>query len=284
MKKYFTGLFFSFSFFTALAGNENFLPGARTSGMGYCGLTLVDIWGAQHNQANLGFIQQYHAGAYYENRFGLKETGYKNVAFILPVGKTNGFSVVANQYGYKQYTESKYGLGYGKKLTEGFGLGLQINYNSLRLGDIYGKKQTLTAEFGIRAKLLDKLTFAAHIYNVSRTMLNQSLTKEYIPTCIRTGIEYSLSNTAKILFENESTINYKTNFRIGAEYTLKQKMFFRTGFNAYPFSAAFGFGYKYKSLQFDASANYHQILGFSPNLSLQFSFGNKAPNTIEVPQ
>lgn len=278
VKKLIAGLFLFLLATLSFGGNENNLPGARTSGMGYCGLTLTDIWGVQHNQANLGFISNYSAGAYYENRFGLKETGFKNVGAMLPVGNSNGFLITANQFGYSQYTEAKYGLGYGRKLGEGFGMGIQINYNSMRFGDIYGKKQSLTAELGIRAKLLEKLTFGAHIYNFSRTLLTNDV-QEYIPTTIRTGIEYTFSESAKVLFENESSINYKTNFRLGIEYTLKQKVYLRTGVNTYPFSAGFGFGYKYKTLQMDVAANYHQVLGFSPGVSLHVNFGKN--KTIE---
>ncbi len=265
-------LIFTISFHS-IGGNDNFYPGSRIAGMGYAGLTTTDLWGAQHNQANLGYIYKYAFGAFYENRYGLKETGFKSVAGVIPAFKTSAFSVSANQFGYSQYTEAKYGLGYGQRFSEGFSMGMQINYNTIRFGDNYGKKQTVTAEFSVRAKLIDKLTFAGHIYNLSRALIIKNEPKEFIPTIIRTGIEYKFSDVARVVFENESTINFKTNFRLGAEYTLKKKISFRTGINTYPFSAAFGFGYKYKSINLDVAANYHQVLGFSPNLSLHVEFG-----------
>jgi hypothetical protein len=256
------------------AGNDNYLTGARPGGMGFCGLTLSDLWGAQHNQANLAFLDHYSAGVYYENKFNLKETALKSFAAAIPAGKTGGFGVTATQFGSTNYTEGKYGVGYAHKLAEHFSAGLQLNYNCIRLGDIYGKKQAFTAEFGIRARLIEPLTLGAHIYNVSRTQLNQ-YANEYIPTVLRIGLEYRFSKAVFLLTETSTTIRYKTNIKAGIEYNLKEKVYFRAGINTCPFLSSFGIGYRQKILHLDIAAAYHQVLGFSPNVSLHLSFGQK---------
>lgn len=274
MKKLFLLAGFLFSLQCLMAGNDNFPTGARMGGMGFCGLTVSDVWGAQHNQANLAFLQQYSAGVYYENKFNLKETALKSFAGAVPLGKAGSFGLTATQFGYTNYTESKYGLAYARKLAEHFSAGLQLNYNSTRLGDIYGRKQSFTAEFGIRARLIEPLTLGAQVYNVSRTQLHD-YANEYIPTILRIGLEYRFSKAVFMLAETETTIQHKTNIKTGVEYNLKDKVFLRAGINTYPFMATFGAGYKQKILHIDIAAAYHQVLGFSPNVSLHVTFGRK---------
>lgn len=256
------------------AGNDNFATGARMGGMGFCGLTVGDIWGAQHNQANLAFVNRYSAGVYYENKFNLKETALKSFAGALPMGRAGSFGITATQFGYTQYTESKYGLAYARKLAEHFSMGLQLNYNSIRLGDIYGRRQNFTAEFGLRARLLEPLTLGAHVYNVSRTQLNE-YANEYIPTILRIGLEYRFSKAVFMLAETETSINSKTNIKTGVEYNLKEKVYLRAGVNTNPFLASFGIGYQHQLIHIDMAAAYHQVLGFSPNISLHVEFGRK---------
>ncbi|HYG51401.1 MAG TPA: hypothetical protein VD905_10885 [Flavobacteriales bacterium] len=259
----------------AIAGNDNFAIGARQLGLGGCGLTLRDIWASQHNQANLGWMHQYSAGMYYENKFLLRETALKNISAAIPVGNIGAFGLVATQFGYTNYNQSKYGLGYGMRIAEGFAAGLQFNYHALRLGDIYGTKTAFTAEFGLNTKLIEKLSFGAHVYNVSRTMLTKTPTNEFIPTIVRLGLQYDFSEAVIALLETESTINYSTNIKMGVEYNIKQKFYMRAGINTQPFQSSFGIGYQYKLMYVDVAACYHQVLGFTPALSLHCNFGQK---------
>lgn len=256
------------------AGNENYTLGARQAGMGGCGLTLRDVWGAQHNQANLAYLTNYSFGAYYENKFLLKETALKSFSGVIPAGNAGGFGLVGTQFGYTNYNQLKVGLAYGRKIAENFSAGLQLNYNAIRLGDVYGSKKTFTAEFGINAKLIDKLTFGAHVYNVSRSLLTKN-NNEFIPTTVRFGLQYDFSTAVIALVETETTINQKTNIKFGVEYNLKQKFYLRAGINTNPFLASFGFGYHYKMAYIDIAAAYHQVLGFTPAISFHLNFGGK---------
>lgn len=267
---------------SAKAGNENYTLGARQAGLGGCGLTLRDVWGTQHNQANLAFIDNYTFGAYYENKFLLKETALKSFAGAVPLGNAGTFGLVGTQFGSVNYNQLKIGLGYGMKIAENFSAGVQLNYNSLRLGDIYGSKNSFTAEFGINARLIEKLTFGAHIYNVSRTLLTKE-NNEFIPTTIRLGLEYKFSEAVFALIETESTINQNTNMKFGVEYNLKRQFYLRAGINTNPFLASFGFGYNYKMVYIDIAAAYHQVLGFTPALSFHLKLGGEKKKELSEP-
>ena len=83
-KSYLTILCIATAFFSK-AGNEDLPLGARSSGMGNASVSLSDVWSAHHNQAGLGFVRDISAGAYYENRFLLKELSIKGGVVALPV-------------------------------------------------------------------------------------------------------------------------------------------------------------------------------------------------------
>jgi hypothetical protein len=49
----------------------------------------------------------------------------------------------------------------------------------------------------------------------------------------------------------------------------------RLGFGSDPSQYAFGFGWKLKTFRLDVAAGYHQVLGFSPQVSLTYQMDKK---------
>ncbi|MBC7864528.1 MAG: hypothetical protein IAF38_16255, partial [Bacteroidia bacterium] len=93
----------------------NFNLGARSAAMGGASSTLHDVWSAQNNQAGLGYVDKIEVGAYYENRFLLKELSYSAFCAAIPVKKIGTFGVTMTSFGYNVFRQSKVGLGYGMK-------------------------------------------------------------------------------------------------------------------------------------------------------------------------
>ncbi|MFN5370782.1 MAG: hypothetical protein ACK5B6_04895 [Bacteroidia bacterium] len=76
----------------AKAGGEFLTVGARSAGLAHASVTLGDVWSVFHNPAGIASLQRISAGVYYENRFGLPETGLRAGAVALPFGK-NAFGL-----------------------------------------------------------------------------------------------------------------------------------------------------------------------------------------------
>jgi len=274
MKKQFFIYLFSACLSAAFAGNDNYLVGARSAGIAHASVTLSDIWAIHHNQAGLAFLENPSASVYYENRFMVKEMGLSSVAFAMPT-KTGTFGIVYHNFGYSRYAETKVGLAYGRKLSEKFSVGIQLNYNTLRLGDIYGKNQALTGEIGVRAKLTDELTFGVHVYNISRAKL-ADYNNEFIPTIMRLGADYKISKKVFIAAEAQKDIDHKIIFKSGIEYHVIEAIFLRAGISTNPVLNTFGFGLNLKNIQLDVAASWHQVLGFSPQVSLTYNFNKQS--------
>jgi hypothetical protein len=234
--------------------------------------TFTDIWGIFHNQAALGYIESTTAGAFYESRFLMPELAYAGFAGATPLGN-GAIGVSFSNFGYSVYREGKFGLAYGMKLANRFSMGVQINYQTTRITvEDYGNTGVLTAEVGFRMEVSDKVTAAAHIYNPTRTEIN-SFASERLPTVIRLGLGYQISEELLFAAEAEKDIDQNALFRGGIEYRPVEMLYLRVGASNEPNLFSFGLGLRFKSFQFDMATSYHSLLGYSPQVSLTFNPG-----------
>ena len=275
-KNYLTILCIAIAFFSK-AGNEDLPLGARSSGMGNASVSLSDVWSAHHNQAGLGFLRDFSAGAYYENRFLIKELSIEGGVAALPV-KGGTFGLCISNFGYSLYHENKYSLSFAKAFGDKLSAGIAMDYLTTKIGEGYGSKGVLAAEFGIQAKPLKGLTIGAHVFNPTRAKL-ADYNNERLPTVIRFGGDYNFSDKVKVAVETEKDIAQKAIFKAGIEYKPVKELYLRAGVGTNPTLTSFGFGLNLKSIQIDVSANYHQTLGFSPQIGLTYIFKKETKKT-----
>lgn len=256
--------FFSFS------GNDNFHIGARNSGMGNTGLTLADVWAIRYNQAALADVSEMSAGISYESRFLTKSLGIQSFAFALPT-KNGTFGLNYTGFGDNLYRETKLGLGYGMKLSDKFNLGIRLNYHSLRLGNNYGKANSLTFEIGFVAKPTKNLEIGFHLFNPTSVKLND-YQNEIIPVVINMGISYKFSDKLRTNIELEKDIDSPYSVKVGFEYLPLDFLYIRAGITTNPNMPTIGFGIKKKQFNIDFSTGFHPNLGITPALGMTYKF------------
>lgn len=261
------------------AGNEDFSIGARSAAMGNASVSLSDVWSAQHNQAGLGFLHDPSAGVYYEDRFMLKELSVKGAVLAMPV-KGGAFGLCFSNFGYSLYSENKYGLSFAKAFGDKFSMGIAMDYLTTKIAEGYGKKGVFAAEIGLQAKPMKGLNIGAHVYNPTRTKL-ATYNKERIPTIIRLGGDYTFSDKVTLAVESEKDIAQKAIFKAGIEYRAVKEFYLRAGISTNPTLSSFGFGINLKNFKLDLSANYHQTLGFSPQLGMTYMFSKTEKTEIK---
>lgn len=253
----------------ALAGNDNLHFGARSAGMAHSSVTLSDVWSTHHNQAGLAWFKTPQAGVFFQNRFMLKNLNYMGFAYAHPT-KSGAFGISYTSFGSKLYGESKAGLSYAIKFNDKISGGVQMNYHNTRILN-YGSTSAFTIELGMQAKLTKKLMIGAHLFNPTRTKM-ANYNDERIPTIFRMGLNYKFSDKVFMTTEVEKDIDYRAVFRAGIEYMASDKVYFRGGVGTNPTLAAFGLGVKLENFQFDIASTYHQVLGFTPEISLNYNF------------
>jgi hypothetical protein len=259
--------------FIANAGNEDFPIGARSAAMGNASVSLSDVWSAQHNQAGLAFVRNISAGAYYENRFLIKELSIKGAVIALPI-KAGTFGLCISNFGYSFYHENKYSLSFSKAFGNKLSAAVAMDYLTTKIAEGYGSIGVLAAEVGILARPLENLSIGLHVFNPTRTKL-ADYNNERVPTIIRFGGDYIFSNKVILAVETEKDMAKKASFKAGIEYKVVKEFYLRAGISTSPTLGSFGFGINLQNLKIDFSANYHQTLGISPQLGLTYIFAKK---------
>lgn len=253
------------------ASNGDGPIGPRSAALGHASSCLYDVWSTRNNQGSLGFVRQTEVGAFYENRFFVKELTQSGFAAALPIKKgTFGFSY--SSLGYKLYRESQASLSYAMLLGENISAGVAFDYLNTKIADIYGQANAFTGSVGLTAKLIPQVTVSAHVYNPFRVKITD-YNNEKVPTIFKFGAQYIFSKKVFLVAEAEKTSAQKINIKGGIEYNPSSLIYIRVGGASYPTQAAFGVGVNYNGLKIDVSSMYHSVLGLSPQIGLSYAFG-----------
>jgi hypothetical protein len=255
----------------ATSSNGDGPIGVRSAALGHASSTLFDVWSARNNQGSLGFVRKTEVGAFYENRFFVKELSQSGFAVAAPI-KKGTFGISYSSLGYNLYRESQATLSYGMKLSENVSAGIGVDYLNTKIADIYGQAHAFTGSFGLTAKILPQMVVSTHIYNPFRAKIT-NYNNEKIPTIFKLGAQYIFSKKVFIVAEAEKTSAKKINIKGGIEYNPSSLIYLRVGGSSYPTQAAFGLGVNYNGLKIDMSTSYHNVLGFSPQIGLSYAFG-----------
>lgn len=231
--------------------------------------TQKDLWSIYHNQAGLAYLESPQAGVFYENKFLISEMGYGGFAAAYALG-VGTIGIDYSSFGYDAYNQGKLGLAYGLKLSKGTALGAQINYHHISISaEDYGKTNALTAELGFLVDLSPRISLGVHIFNITRTKLND-FDDERIPTVLRFGAGYEISDEVMVTAEVEKDIDRDEVFKCGIEYRPVEVLYLRVGASNAPGLFSFGFGLNMGAFQLDLASTYHSVLGYSPQASLTF--------------
>lgn len=257
-------------FESAIASGEWTSNGGRSAAMGFSSVAVTDFWSVNNNQAGMAFYDKTAAGIYYENRYLIKEMASQSGAFTLKtrhgvIGASIGYSGDAN------YSNTRAGLGYAMKFGNRFAAGIQLDYIGTTLGEEYGKRSNITFDAGIMVRITEQLMFGAHTFNPMHVKLSD-YNNESIPATLNAGFAYTFTDKLILTAEAYKNSEFPMEFRSGAEYKLSRIAYARLGLSTNPARYTFGFGLEMKNLTIDLSSSYHQILGYSPQFSLQYSF------------
>ncbi len=244
--------------------------GTRSASMANASIGNEDIWAYHHNPGALGFVTQGGAGITYQDRFLLRELQIQALTVVCPLQK-GVFSAGVQNQGYTSFKAYRAGMGYSMKLAENLAAGIQLNYQGIRLTDYYGSKNTVTAAFGLLAKVGESWKFGFSVFNLGRAKLSE-FQDDRLTTVMRLGATYIISDKLFFTAEAAKNVDYPVQFKGGMEYEAFDHFFLRAGIANNPIEVCFGFGYRWKKISFDAGSAYHQVLGWSPSFAFNYFF------------
>jgi hypothetical protein len=261
-----------FAFWPAMALGQNYPASAKSASLGHASVALSDLWSSYNNQAGLAFLEAPELGVFFENRFLMQELNAQGLAFAMPFKKMGGtLGVNLYRFGYSNFNDNKLGVTFAKKFGKVFSAGIQLNLHYFQQGGSYESILTATGELSMLLFLAENWTLGAHVFNPTRTSM-ASFDREKIPTVFRLGTAYAFSNKVQATLEIEKDLVFDPTFRAGVEYKPGKKVSIRAGLNSNPISPAFGLGLNLGDFVLDAASAWHQVLGFSPQASLSYTF------------
>jgi hypothetical protein len=257
----------------AYAAGDHMIIGGRAAALGTTSVTQSDEWSVFNNQAGLAWCKSFSAGIYFEDRYLLKDLSLKALAITLPAGR-GAFGVTFRHFGFSMYSEMNTGIAYGMRLTKSFSAGVQVDYLRLHIADGFKDNGVFSCEIGLQFRAGEHLWLGLHVANPVPVKLS-SLTQERLPTLMRFGFGWRIVEGLNSDVEVEKDLVSKPVLKAGIEYRPAKSLFIRMGVLTNPATFTFGFGLEFGNLQFDLASSYHFILGYSPQVSVIYSFGKK---------
>lgn len=242
------------------------------SSLGAYSIYHSDVFSFTNNQASLAQMTSTSAGIFSERKFLLNELNYYLTALCI-VTKSGNFGLRNSYSGFAGYNEMRTGVAYARKLGSKIDLGIQFNYNSINIPG-YGKASIITVETGSTWHLSDKLHTGFHIeYPALRKFGKEQ--QETWPVEYDLGIGYEASTKFLLSLIVEKQEGQPVNVNAGFQYKITEPILISAGMISSTSSFWFGFGYKLKELQLNLVSGFHPQLGYTPALSLSYSFKKK---------
>jgi len=243
------------------------LMGARAAGIGYASSGLTDEWSLFNNVGGLGSQNIMSAAVAYEIRAQLTNANRMAFVFNSPI-RWGVASLGAFRFGDDLYSEQIISAGFGNK----FGiasLGVKGNYIQYR-AEGFGTNHAFSLDFGGVAQLTDQLSIGAYITNLNQASMSNDYQSERLPTKLTAGITFKPTQYILITSELDKDLDYAATWRTGLEYSYKEKLFFRTGFNLNPQTGFFGIGMRKKKLHADYAIQFNSLTGASHQASASY--------------
>lgn len=252
--------------------------GARSNSLANATVANVDVWSYYQNPGALGFLDHPSIGVSYENRFLLKELQTQGLVYAHPL-KVGVLSIGLQTYGYKIYRSDRIGVGYALKLSKNLALGVQLNYQDVRIQN-YAYVGTATAEIGLLAELAPKLFLGFSVLNLNRARVAE-FANDRLSTYFKLGLKYEISKSVNLFLEGEKEFTSKIRPKLAVEYQLVKKFYLRVGGAYNPPEVTFGIGYQFAiGLQLDAGSAWTQHLGWSPHVGITYDFKKKIKDEV----
>lgn len=267
MKRKFTVLFviIFFSAFLTQAQTLRKPIAANYTGLGAYSLHHVDIFSFTVNPASLAQLKNAAIGVYGERRFLLSELNNYTAAIGL-LTNTGNFGLKAGYYGFSDYNETQIGLAYGRKLGSKVDIGVQFNYNGIRIAG-YGSATAISFELGTVMHITDKLHAGVHVANPLGGKFGKDQ-QEKLSSVYTVGLGYDASEKFFISAEIEKEEDQPVNVNAGMQYKILPQLLARIGISTATSSVWTGLGLTIKSLRLDITTSYHPRLGITPGLLL----------------
>lgn len=235
----------------------------------------VDVYATRNNAASLAQLQQPAAAVYAERRFAFSSIHLFQFS-AGAVTKSGCFALHGDYFGFGLFSQSRFSLAYGRKMSDKVDVGLQFNYHSLRQGNGYGNAFSINASAGALFHVTDKLNLGINMYNPTGSKWSKA-EGEKLPAQFTFGAGYDVSEKVYLGTEIVKEENGPAFVHAALCYQLDKTFFARAGISTATASYFASVGFKWNTFRVDIAAAYQSPLGISPGILLIVNLGKSGP-------
>ena len=245
--------------------------GARETALSLAVVALSGSFSVFHNQAFLTENRSSALSVSYRQPYFIRGYSESALSLVYPT-KTAVFAMGITQAAIASYKETNIGISIAKVLSRKLSAGILFNYFYLNFPEVNRQKGSFQVDGGIRYHLSERLSLGFHLRNIVCSKVKTFQYNLSFPLIIRGGASYCL--TERILLAGETFFERDPGIgvRCGTEYLIRSTFRVRGGISTNPFQHSVGFGYSWNFCQLDFALVHHEILGYTPLLSLNFNF------------
>ncbi len=241
-------------------------PGARQIALAHSDVADGnDVFSLFNNPAGIANIQNREIGLFYSPApFGVKELSNAFVSFVEPTS-IGSFGAGFMIYGFELYKETRFAVGYSKKINNSFNIGITTVYKNISIKN-YGNNGYLIINAGASLALTENANIGFTVENLTRTSLSNDANQ--VPIVFLSGISYKFIDNLNSYLALRKEINYPLSVHFGTEYKIIDFLVLRIGTTNETNSYSGGLGIIYDFLQTDYAITSHPDLGLTHQFGL----------------
>ncbi len=241
--------------------------GARATALGGAATALRgDAWG-HSNPATWATLDGRTTSFFISEAFGLNELRLAALHAVQPT-RWGTVALGARTFGFEDFRETFFGVGYARSLALGttrrFHAALNLRYHRVSIPR-YGSAGAVGVSVGGLVEVAPRVDLGFHASNIN---LPQLAGREDLPRTLAVGLGYRPDDRLRVLLDVFKDIDFPLSLRGGVEVVPVPVLALRGGFTTAPNRFTAGVGVRVQRLTADFAAEHHEVLGWSPGVSL----------------
>ena len=235
---------------------------AAAMGMGGSTIAAPNLSAGLSNEAQLGLGEKLGFWAGSALPYGVEGWQTGHFQAVVGTGKYSGAGLGIEHSATEVYTEQRFRLAYGRRLTEAFYLGGSADLLRASAQE-YGSATMATFGLSLLARALPDVWLGAKIQNP----FQQKIGEDLVPSILRIGACWKPSNLLQMTFETEKDLERSAMVKAGLEYRPTPALVIRTGIRSNKVARlGLGLGLRLKNnLVIDVASEWHPSLGLTPS-------------------
>lgn len=254
-------------------GQSSFFISPNAMGKGGVGVADNDSWSSIINPAGTAQLKSANIAVAYHLPYFVDELSYKSISGILPF-KFGVIAASVNQYGFSLYQENTFNLAYARGITSNLDVAFQFNYLRTHISQS-GSGGNLYAGLGLRYAALENLVLACYISNPEKANIQINDEVEKITSLFVLGFKWLSSDNFNVSAEVEKQTDLELIYKLGLEYSIKNRVWLRTGILGKPSVYTMGLGFNVHHFNLDTGIAIHPSLGVSSCFGISYQFNKK---------